>query len=187
MWSAQYKDEFPHRYQDPLVTLTNGKRICVTRLVGPTDIPFERNKSAEFLIRRFVSMIPIYQYADYCTKLNGIWLTNDVCIHQSNDFINIYGTFFFQQILSILSASAKDLGILLVCYYLSLGFRAFLVMGFALPNGDTTFVATKENGEYFLIDPFTGKKYSAKDTGCPLTKVYCMVNSDNVGGNVFFL
>lgn len=85
---------------------------------------------------------------------------------------------------TILSTSAKDLGTLLASYYLSLGFRAWLVMGFALPYGETTFVLTHENNEYFLSDPGTGKKFSAKDTNCPLTKVYCLVNNENVWANI---
>lgn len=86
--------------------------------------------------------------------------------------------------LNILIASPKDLGVLLTCYYLSLGFTAYLVMGFAIPYGDTTFVLTKENGEYYLIDPHTGKKCSSRDTFCALTKVYCIVGADNVWANI---
>lgn len=92
--------------------------------------------------------------------------------------------FCVQQTLAILSTSAKDHGTLLASYYLSLGFRAFLVMGYALPFGDTTFVLTKENSEFFLIDPNTGRKYAATDTYCPLTRVYCIVSSDNVWANI---
>lgn len=84
----------------------------------------------------------------------------------------------------MLSASAKDIGTILVGFYLSLGFRAYLVLGFALPHGDTTFVLTKENGEYFLVDPTTGRKYLANDAMCPLTRVYAIVSSDNVWANI---
>lgn len=86
--------------------------------------------------------------------------------------------------LNILIASPKDLGVLLTCYYLSLGFSAYLVFGFAIPYGDTTFVLTKENGEYYLIDPHSGKKCSSRDTFCALTKVYCVVGADNVWSNI---
>lgn len=85
-----------------------------------------------------------------------------------------------QQVMTILSSSAKDLGVLLCCYYLSLGYRAFLVLGNAFPNGDTTFVLIKESGEFVLVDPFTGKKYSAADVNCTLAKVYCLVSNENV-------
>lgn len=96
---------------------------------------------------------------------------------------NLY-YFVFQQTLSMLSASAKDLGTILVGYYLSLGFRAYLVLGFALPHGDTTFVLTKENGEFFLINPTTGRKYYANDPLCPLQRVYAIASSENVWANI---
>lgn len=83
-----------------------------------------------------------------------------------------------------MATSAKDHGTLLTSYYLTLGVRAWLVLGFALPFGDTTFVLTRENGEFFLIDPNTGRKYSAKDTFCPLIRVHCVVGTDNVWANV---
>lgn len=86
--------------------------------------------------------------------------------------------------MNILIASPKDLGVLLTCFYLSLGFNAFLVMGFAVPYGDTTFVLTKENNEYFLIDPHSGRKCSSRDTFCALTKVYCIANPKNVWANI---
>lgn len=69
-------------------------------------------------------------------------------------------------------------------YYLSLGVRAWLVVGFALPLGHTTFVLIREKGEFYLIDPNTGRKYSAKDTFCPLIRVNCLVGVDNVWANV---
>lgn len=71
-------EEFPNRCQDPFVSLSNGKRVCITRLIGQIELPFEHNNIAEFLIRRFVAMIPVLQIGDFCTKLKGIWLTNDV-------------------------------------------------------------------------------------------------------------
>lgn len=78
IWLTEMTDEFPNRVQDPLVSLANGKRVCITRLIGPIDIPFERNETSEFMIRRFVSLIPIRPHKNVCTKLNGVWLTNDV-------------------------------------------------------------------------------------------------------------
>lgn len=77
-WYYQFMEEFPNRCQDPFVSLSNGKRVCITRLIGPIELPFEQNNIAEFLIRRFVAMIPVLRIGDFCTKLKGIWLTNDV-------------------------------------------------------------------------------------------------------------
>lgn len=77
-WLNDLREEFPNRAQDPLVSLVNGKRVCITRLVTPIEIPFERNEVAEYLCRRFVSLIPVRPHKNICTKLDGIWLTNDV-------------------------------------------------------------------------------------------------------------
>lgn len=76
MWSTEFRDEFPNRFQDPLVALANGKRVCITRLISPIAIPFERSSVAEFLIRRFVAMIPVQ--LQFGSELNGIWLNNEV-------------------------------------------------------------------------------------------------------------
>lgn len=80
LWLSEITDEFPDRAQDPLISLANGKRVCITRLIGPIDIPFERNETSEYMIRRFVSLIPVRPHKNVCTKLNGVWLTNDVSI-----------------------------------------------------------------------------------------------------------
>lgn len=81
IWLTEITDEFPTRAQDPLVSLANGKRCIITRLISPIDIPFERNETSEYMIRRFVSLIPVRPHKNVCTKLNGVWLTNDVCIN----------------------------------------------------------------------------------------------------------
>lgn len=64
------------------MALSNGKRVCITRLVGPIELPFERSDVTEFLIRRFVSLVPSGRVFDVCSQLNGVWLANDVCPEQ---------------------------------------------------------------------------------------------------------
>lgn len=60
------------------MALTNGKRVCITRLIGAIDIPFERSNASEFLVRRFVGLLPVVRNGGECTKLGGVWLTNEV-------------------------------------------------------------------------------------------------------------
>lgn len=81
-------------------------------------------------------------------------------------------------------ASPKDLGVLLTCYYLSLGYDAYLVLGFAIPYGDTTFTLIRDANEYYFIDPHSGRKCSTRDTFGALTKAYCLVNQRNVWANI---
>lgn len=108
LWLSEITDEFPDRAQDPLVSLANGKRVCITRLIGAIDIPFERNETSEYMIRRFVSLIPVRPHKNVCTKLNGVWLTNDVSscvIEPMTRFINtnIYRTILFLSLSSLTS------------------------------------------------------------------------------------
>jgi coiled-coil and C2 domain-containing protein 2A len=74
------KIDFPQRAKNPLITMLNGKRACITRLISAINIPFEKNEIAECLIRRFVSLIPLYHETsnNNCYKLNGVWLSNNV-------------------------------------------------------------------------------------------------------------
>lgn len=126
-------------------------------------------------------MIPVIQSSDFCMKLDGVWLTNDVSqITAMYSVIYGYRLNSLQQIINILTASSKDLGVLLTCYYTTLGYQSYIVLGHTLYNGDTTFVLIKDEDAFFLINPQTGKKYLHNDTLCPLTKVYCLANSENV-------
>lgn len=79
-WLFEIKNEFPSRPQQAIVTLLNGKRACITRLIGEIPVPFEKNDDVEFLIRRYVSLIPLIHTLDSCVELNGIWLINSVSI-----------------------------------------------------------------------------------------------------------
>ncbi|CAO1388442.1 unnamed protein product [Diamesa hyperborea] len=166
-WFLQLKLDFPARAKNPLVTLLNGKRACITRLLNPLSIPFEKTEFTECQIRRFVSLIPINYEAtnNKCAGLSGVWLSNN-------------------HILSLLTSSNKDLGVLLTCYYLELGIAAWLVLGTSILSGETCFVLIKEGNEFFLVDPASGKRYSSKDIYCPLTFCYCLVNQYNVWANV---
>uniref|UniRef100_A0A182YDH3 C2 domain-containing protein n=1 Tax=Anopheles stephensi TaxID=30069 RepID=A0A182YDH3_ANOST len=166
LWYEEYRHEFPTRaIVPPMVTLLGGKRICATRLLGPLPIPFSIDELTESMIRRYVSLIPIHYSVDPCSQLNGIWLTN-------------------KEILTMMCASPKDLGVLLACFYLQLGYEVWLIFGNSVLMGDTTFVLLLEGGEFFIIDPCSGKKYSSTDTYCPLNRIYLIVGQTNVWGNI---
>uniref|UniRef100_A0AAG5DD09 C2 domain-containing protein n=1 Tax=Anopheles atroparvus TaxID=41427 RepID=A0AAG5DD09_ANOAO len=166
LWYDEYRHEFPARaVVPPMVTLLGGKRICATRLLGPLPIPFAIDERAEIMIRRYVSLIPVHYSIDPCSQLGGVWLTN-------------------KEILTMLCASPKDLGVMLACFYLQLGYDVWLIFGNSVLVGDTTFVLLLDGGEYFVVDPCSGKKYSSTDTYCPLNRVYLLVNQANVWGNV---
>lgn len=86
--------------------------------------------------------------------------------------------------MGLMTSSSKDLGVLLTCFYLELGFPSWLVVGSSVTCGECCFVLTRESNEFFITDPSSGKKYSSKDIHCPLTSCYCLVNQYNVWANV---
>ncbi|XP_062546525.1 coiled-coil and C2 domain-containing protein 2A [Armigeres subalbatus] len=165
LWYEEYREEFPLRAKLPLVTLLSGKRVCITRLLGPINIPFVFDENVERMIRRYVCLIPVYYNTDACSQLEGIWLTN-------------------REMINIMCASPKDLGVLLACFYIILEYDAYLILGHSLLTGDSTFVLLREGNDYFIVDPTSGKKYNSTDTYCPLIRIYYIVNQDNVWGNI---
>ncbi|XP_039444394.1 coiled-coil and C2 domain-containing protein 2A [Culex pipiens pallens] len=165
LWFEEYRNEFPQRARLPLVTLLSGKRVCITRLLGPVNVPFVLDETVERMIRRYVALVPVYYNTDACSQLSGVWLTN-------------------KEILHMMCASPKDLGVLLTCFYLSLEYDAYLVLGHSLLTGDSTFVLLREGAEFYIVDPTSGKRYQATDTYCPLSRIYFIVNQQNVWGNI---
>lgn len=84
----------------------------------------------------------------------------------------------------MMCGSPKDLGVLLACFYLQLGYEVWLIFGNSVLMGDTTFVLLLDGGEFFVVDPCSGKRYSSTDTYCPLNRIYLIVGPDNVWGNI---
>lgn len=80
LWFEEYRNEFPQRARLPLVTLLSGKRVCITRLLGPVNVPFVLDETVERMIRRYVALVPVYYNTDACSQLAGVWLTNKVRI-----------------------------------------------------------------------------------------------------------
>lgn len=92
---------------------------------------------------------------------------------------------FLQMLLDIGWCSPKDLGVLLCNYLLFLGIKCWLVLGVAVPQGQTTFVLYKASDDsqpetFNLIDPCTGIQYGASDVFCPLQRIQMVVTTDNV-------
>lgn len=169
-WYIDLRNEFPKApAQSPYILLQSGKRACITRFLGPLEVPpFEPavdNNLLEYYVRRFVSLIPVYSSFNQCNGLEGVWLTNE-------------------QVFNVICASPKDLGVLLTCYFLSLKLNAWLILGHGIPMGDTCFVLLKEENEYFIVDPTTGKKYESTTVDCPLKKVYALANAENYWANI---
>ncbi|XP_055386260.1 coiled-coil and C2 domain-containing protein 2A [Condylostylus longicornis] len=165
-WCIQIKDLVPLRFLNPLICTESGKRICMTRLLECVPLPVDTQfENIENLIRHYVSLIPILKNETDCMGLEGVWLSN-------------------QTILDTTWASPKDLGVLLACYYMTIGIRCWLALGISCPNGETAYILTQENSNFILTDSSTGKRYNSKDVQCPLNKVYYLVGQENIYCNL---
>nr|CAD7600827.1 unnamed protein product [Timema genevievae] len=89
------------------------------------------------------------------------------------------------QVLRLLSGDSEDLAVLLYCYLIHLGEKAWVMLGHGVPYGPSAYVLTRhENSQrlvtYHLWDPATGHNFDVRDNFCPLQKVYCLMNDENV-------
>ena len=70
----------------------------------------------------------------------------------------------------------------------------FLVMGKAVPEGDSVYVMMRDHKRaspyawgpenFLIINPWTGYIYSAVDPNCPLRDVYLLATPNNVWANL---
>lgn len=170
-WMYDFQYEFPHRRMDPFVTLLNGKRVFISNLFSPISIPFKTAEDRDQLelegqLRRYVSLIPILHTIDPCVELSGVWLLN-------------------HQIFNALRCSSKDLAVLLINFYLTIGLESWLMIGESQLRANSCFILLKESEtEFAIIDPVSGVKYQQTDTYCPLSSISFLVNSKNLWGNI---
>ncbi|XP_021920038.1 coiled-coil and C2 domain-containing protein 2A isoform X3 [Zootermopsis nevadensis] len=170
-WESQVAKQVPHRKVKTLVIDISGKSVCVTRFFQPLAPPvlLEGESITEEMAARFVSKIPKISGSILFPGLFDIWLTSD-------------------QILHLLSGDSEDHAVLLCCFLMYLGKTAWLLLGVGIPHGRTAYVLTREkeqhNISYWLWDPVSGQKYSIQDSFCPLQKVFCLINDENIWVNV---
>uniref|UniRef100_A0A5F9C9D8 Coiled-coil and C2 domain containing 2A n=1 Tax=Oryctolagus cuniculus TaxID=9986 RepID=A0A5F9C9D8_RABIT len=89
-----------------------------------------------------------------------------------------------KQFLDLLAGDEEEHAVLLCNYFLSLGKKAWLVMGSAIPEGPTAYVLTWEQNHYLIWNPCSGHFYGQFDTFCPLKSVGCLIGPDNVWFNI---
>lgn len=82
--------------------------------------------------------------------------------------------------------SVTDHAVALLCYLLALKMDAWLLIGYGIPHGPTAYVLTCEYVKdtelptYYVYDVFYNEKYNVTDSFCPLQKIYCLANGENV-------
>nr|CAD7430292.1 unnamed protein product [Timema monikensis] len=171
-WEQDVTRLVPHRKMKTLVCDISGKTVCVTRFFRSLNPPVlvDDQPTTPEMAARYVSMIPQIPGTTLFPGLFDVWLTSD-------------------QVLRLLSGDSEDLAVLLYCYLLHLGEKAWVMLGHGVPYGPSAYVLTRhENSQrlvtYQLWDPATGHNFDVRDNFCPLQKVYCLMNDENIWANV---
>nr|CAD7259786.1 unnamed protein product [Timema shepardi] len=171
-WEQDVTRLVPHRKMKTLVCDISGKTVCVTRFFRSLNPPVlvDDQPTTPEMVARYVSMIPQIPGTTLFPGLFDVWLTSD-------------------QVLRLLSGDSEDLAVLLYCYLLHLGEKAWVMLGHGVPYGPSAYVLTRhENNQrlvtYQLWDPATGHNFDVRDNFCPLQKVYCLMNDENIWANV---
>ncbi|XP_044054572.1 coiled-coil and C2 domain-containing protein 2A isoform X2 [Siniperca chuatsi] len=174
--SERFERDAAQGYPDrPCITTIidlNGKTVFITRYIRPLNPPQElldafpnTPQEATALVARFVSLIPSLPDRVSFSGACDLWSTCD-------------------QFLTLLAGDEEEHAVLLCNYFLSMGKKAWLIIGTAIPEGPTAYVLTYEQSRYLIWNPSSGQYYGQYDTFCPLQTVGCLVNADNVWFNI---
>ncbi|XP_018546326.1 coiled-coil and C2 domain-containing protein 2A, partial [Lates calcarifer] len=174
--SERFERDAAQGYPDrPCITTVidlNGKTVFITRYIRPLNPPQElldaypnNPQEATGLVARFVSLIPSLPDRVSFSGACDLWSTCD-------------------QFLTLLAGDEEEHAVLLCNFFLSMGKKAWLIIGTAIPEGPTAYVLTFEQSRYLIWNPSSGQYYGQYDTFCPLQIVGCLVNADNVWFNV---
>ncbi|XP_070608497.1 protein CC2D2B isoform X1 [Erythrolamprus reginae] len=172
VFKQTWKAVFPKRRIMTSVFNYQGRNILVTKYISPLNppqllldmYPKDPNSTSD-LISRFVSLIPCI--ADTVDENNDIdvWMTSEHCIK--------------------LGVGNKEEHAVLLCnYLLYIGKKAWVLLGTSVLEGKVAYVATQENGEYFLWNPLSSHCYKQFDAFCPLQSVDCLISGENVWFNI---
>ncbi|XP_058526273.1 coiled-coil and C2 domain-containing protein 2A isoform X1 [Ochotona princeps] len=171
-FQAECALKFANRQCLTTVTDISGKTIFITRYLRPLNPPEEllsacpnNPQATAELVARYVSLIPFLPDAVSFAGVCDLWTTSD-------------------QFLDLLAGDEEEHAVLLCNYFLSLGKKAWLVMGSAIPEGPTAYVLTWEQNHYLIWNPCSGHFYGQFDTFCPLKSVGCLIGPDNVWFNI---
>uniref|UniRef100_A0A3B5KVH3 Coiled-coil and C2 domain containing 2A n=1 Tax=Takifugu rubripes TaxID=31033 RepID=A0A3B5KVH3_TAKRU len=148
----------------------NGSEVFITRYIQPLNPPIYlleglSSNSQDAMVARYVSLIPSLSDRGLFSASCELWSTCD-------------------QFLTHLAGDKADHAVLLCNYFLYIKKRAWLIIGSAIPEGQTAYVLTHEESRYLIWNPRSGQSYTQYDAFCPLQTVGSLVNGDNLWLNI---
>ncbi|KAH7727834.1 hypothetical protein AAVH_04878 [Aphelenchoides avenae] len=172
-WEKRCKSRFSDRRYLALANDANGKRVLACRFLrGIQPPPHVSRLSADpfkavELAAHVASCIPFVADPVMFPGVCDLWTTTD-------------------QMITIGCGDGEEHAILLVCWLLSIGVTAALLLGTALPEGPKAAYALVQFDENvsWLVNPSDGKHYATNDPTCPLVSVGTVITSGNIYGNV---
>ncbi|XP_015767290.1 PREDICTED: coiled-coil and C2 domain-containing protein 2A-like [Acropora digitifera] len=167
LWLQGPRKRFPKREYKALATDLTGKKVFLTRFIRSQNPPDELVEESQYKmerIARYVSMIPFISDSAAFPDICDIWATSE-------------------EFLRMLAGDEEEHAVLLCNYFLHIGKKAYVVLGRGIPEGSTAYVLTMD-GPKLLWNAHTGHKYDVQDANCPLKSVGCIVNHENIWGNV---
>ncbi|OXB53749.1 hypothetical protein ASZ78_014541 [Callipepla squamata] len=173
-YQVECHSKFPNRQCLTTVIDLNGKTVFITRYIKPLNPPQElldalpdSSQTTAELVARYVALIPFLPDTVSFAGICDLWCTSD-------------------QFLDLLAGDEEEHAVLLCNYFLGMGKKAWLIIGNAIPEGQTAYVLTLEQSQYVIWNPSTGCFYRQYDTFCPLQSVYCLISCDNVSEHSIF-
>ncbi|XP_076029366.1 coiled-coil and C2 domain containing 2A [Oratosquilla oratoria] len=160
---------FPKRHFRTHILNLSGKLVSLNRFICPLKPPnqliSEDSVQTVQQVAWYVSLIPSLADMTLFPGVCDIWATSD-------------------QFLNMLTGDEEEHAVLLTNFFLSLGKKAFLMLGTSIPEGVTCYVLTEEENDWWAWNPSTGKHFSVRDAFSPLLAVYSLVNADNIWFNI---
>ncbi|XP_057380224.1 coiled-coil and C2 domain-containing protein 2A-like [Daphnia carinata] len=173
-WKNSLFKEFPHLdgLIDPLVVNEKAMTVYIGRYLTPFEPPEQLQGSSddETLknLCQFVAAIPSPPN-NQPILTRRIWLTS-------------------QTVLEWLVGGDEERAVLLHNYMAALHYEVYILLGMAVPEGETAFVLyrNKTNQTMRMISPTTGMSKNVADPTCALQQVWVLFNQDNFWVNTHF-
>ncbi|CAH2090718.1 unnamed protein product [Euphydryas editha] len=218
---TDYVNDFPNRNISLTLIDSCGKNKCVSEFLQPIplpdyDLPLDPKKAESA-----VSKSSGHSKSSSSKSSNfEVWKSEENELTRNIDavvrYVSLVPTFDITEshvvtlmgveLLKVLYGSPLDHTILLASYFMELGIKCWVIMGFGLPRGESSYVLVKyfknkvltindqiKNGKLFnkinssftwyVFDAVSGERFELREIGCPLKTVTYVFDSENIWVN----